>query len=128
MDTAQQNDLVYVVKQWVTIDNQIRALNSKVRELRNTKKEQNQKMIDVMKANEIDNFDLKDGQIQYKKSSKKEALTQKTLFKILSQHPQLDEEQATNLNQFIYDSRTVSEKETVVRKIVKEPIREPTVP
>jgi UDP-N-acetyl-D-mannosaminuronate dehydrogenase len=124
MDTEQQNNLVYVVKQWVTIDNQIRALNSKVRELRNAKKEQNQKMIDVMKANEIDNFDLKDGQIQYKKSSKKEALTQKTLLKILSQHPQLDEEQATNLNQFIYDSRTVSEKESIVRKIV----REPTVP
>ena len=120
MESQDKQTLVEVVKQWVTIDNQIRALNKKVRDLRNEKKTHNLLMIQVMKDNEIDNFDLKDGQIQFKKETKKETLTQKTLLNILSKHPQLDKEQASNLNQFIYDSRNTIEKETIVRKMDKK--------
>ena len=118
MENVQNKQLlIEIVKQWVTLDNQIRAMNKKLKELRNDKKEQNEKMIQVMKQNEIDNFDLKDGQIRYKKETKREPLTQKTLLKILSKHPQLEQEQAKHLNQFIYDNRQVSEKEVVVRKV-----------
>lgn len=118
MENVQNKQiLIDIVKQWVTLDNQIRAMNKKLKELRNDKKEQNEKMIQVMKQNEIDNFDLKDGQIRYKKETKREPLTQKTLLKILSKHPQLEQEQAKHLNQFIYDNRQVSEKEVVVRKV-----------
>lgn len=109
--------LVDVVKSWVILDNQIRAVNKKLKELRDEKKNQNQTMIEIMKANEIDNFDLKDGQIRYKKETKREPLNQKTLLRILSKHPQLGGDQAKHLNQFIHDSRTVTEKEVIVRKL-----------
>ena len=109
--------LVDIVKKWVTLDNQIRALAKKAKELREEKKIQNAHMITVMKANEIDNFDLKDGQIRYKKESHREPLTQKTLMKILSKHPHLGTEQAKHLNQFIFDGRRVTEKEIITRKI-----------
>ena len=72
MENVQNKQiLIDIVKQWVTLDNQIRAMNKKLKELRNDKKEQNEKMIQVMKQNEIDNFDLKDGQIRYKKETKR---------------------------------------------------------
>lgn len=109
--------LIQIVKEWVTTDNQMKALNKKLRELRQLKKEQNSQMIDVMKAHEIDNFDIKDGQIYHKKEVKREPLSQKTLLNILSKHPQLDDVQAKNLNQFIYDSRPVTEKDVIVRKM-----------
>jgi len=109
--------LVDIVKNWVTLDNQIRALTKKTKELRAEKKIKNAHMIDVMKANEIDNFDLKDGQIRYKKESHREPLTQKTLITILSKHPNLGTEQAKHLNQFIFDGRKVTEKEVLTRKI-----------
>ena len=112
--------LVNTVKHWVTIDNQIRALNKKLRELRNDKKEQNEMMIQVMKQNNIDNFTLKDGQIQHKKQTTREPLNQKTLFTILAKHPQLDDEQAKHLNQFIHDSRSSKEKDVIVRKITDD--------
>ena len=114
---SDKQALLDVVKSWVTTDNQIRALSNKLRELRKEKKAQNEQMIQVMKANEIDNFDLKDGQIRYKKETKREALTQKKLLDILVKHPQLGEEQAKHLNQFVFDRRKVTEKDTVVRKI-----------
>jgi hypothetical protein len=77
-------------------------------------------MMDIMKQNNIDIFDIKDGQIQYKKEKKRVALSQKRLFMILSKHPQLGEEQAVALNDYIYQNREEIVKESIVRKIVPE--------
>jgi len=118
---SNKETLIQIVKDWVITDNQIKALNKKLRELRQAKKEQNTQMIEVMKAHEIDNFDIKDGQIYYKKEVKREPLSQKTLLNILSKHPQLDDIQANNLNQFIYDSRKITEKDVIVRKMDNKP-------
>ena len=115
---SDKQALIDIVKSWVTTDNQIRALTCKLKDLRKEKKVKNEEMIQVMKANEIDNFDLKDGQILYKKETKREALTQKRLLDILSKHPQLGEEQAKHLNQFIYDRRKVTEHAVICRKLV----------
>ena len=114
---VQKQDLIQIVKSWVTIDNQIKALNKKAKALREEKKSFNTQMIEVMKANDIDNFDLKDGQIRYKKETRREPLTQKTLLRILSKHPQLGSDPAKHLNQFIYDSRTTYEKDVIVRTV-----------
>jgi hypothetical protein len=45
-------------------------------------------------------------------------LTQKKLIEILGTHPQIGEEQAKHLNQFIYDRRKVTEKDVIIRKII----------
>jgi hypothetical protein len=116
---AEKQNLFDVVKSWVVNDNQIRALNKKLKQLRTEKKQNNELMIEIMKQNNIDNFDLKDGQIRYKKESKREPLTQKKLIEILGTHPQIGEEQAKHLNQFIYDRRKVTEKDVIVRKIAE---------
>lgn len=120
MASSEKQALIDIVKSWVTIDNQIRALNRKMRELKNEKKIQNEKMITIMKANDIDNFDLKDGVIRYKKETKREPLSQKRLLEILSKHPQLGEEQAKHLNQFVFDRRKVTEKDVITRKVDNE--------
>ena len=73
----EKQNLVEVVKEWVNIDNKIIHLNKLLKELRQEKKKINQEMIGTMKKNEIDIFDIKDGQIQYKLETKKETLSQK---------------------------------------------------
>ena len=120
MASSEKQALIDIVKSWVTIDNQIRALNRKMRELKNEKKIQNEKMITIMKASDIDNFDLKDGVIRYKKETKREPLSQKRLLEILSKHPQLGGEQAKHLNQFVFDRRKVTEKDVITRKVENE--------
>jgi hypothetical protein len=74
-------------------------------------------MINMMKASKIDNLEIKDGQIQYKKYTKRESLTQKKLLHILSHHPQLQSEQVKMLNDYVYENRKVVEKDAVVRKM-----------
>lgn len=109
--------LIEKVKAWVTLDNQMRTLTRTLTECRKEKKKKNEEMIQIMKANEIDNFDLKDGQIFYKKQTKREGLTQKRLLEILAKHPLLGGEQGQQLNQFIFESRKMTEKEVITRKV-----------
>ena len=113
-------ELIDVVKQWVQTDNKLIQLNKMVKELRQEKKHLNEEMIRTMKQNEIDIFDIKDGRIQYKMEKKKEPLTQKKLFSILEKHPQLGKEQVQVLNDFVYENRSETVKESIIRKIHKD--------
>ena len=111
-----KEDLIHTVKKWVQLDNQIKQLNTMLKKLRNDKKEHNIQMVEMMKANQIDNLELKDGQIQYKKYAKRESLTQKKLLDILSKHPQLQSDQVKMLNDYVYENRKVVETDMVIRK------------
>ena len=113
-------NLVDVVKQWVQTDNKLIQLKKLLKELRQEKKRLNEEMIQTMKTHEIDIFDIKDGQIKYKVEKKKEPLTQKKLLSILEKHPQLAKEQVQVLNDFVYENRAETVKESIVRKIHKE--------
>jgi hypothetical protein len=90
-----------------------------IKQLRSEKKTLNIEMIQIMKENNIDIFDLKEGQIRYKQEKKKEPLNQKRLLSILSKHPTLAETQIIELSDFIYQNRTETMKETIIRKILK---------
>lgn len=113
-----KEDLIQTVRQWVQIDNQIRQMNKMLKKLKEDKKSHNAHMIEIMKSYSIDNFELKDGQIQYKKYKSRETLTQKKLLEILSKHPQLQQEQAQLLNEFVFDNRKIIEKDVVIRKVI----------
>ena len=52
METKEQ--LVETIKEWVGIDNKMRALAKQQKELRESKKEVTKSLVDVMKNNEID--------------------------------------------------------------------------
>ena len=89
------------------------------KQLRLEQKNLNVEMIHIMKENQIDIFDLKEGQIRYKQEKIKEPLNQKRLLTILAKHPKLEENQITELGDFIFQNRNEKMKETIVRKIAK---------
>ena len=69
METKEQ--LIEVVKQWVKLDNEIAALKKEENIRKNEKKDVSVKLMEIMKNNEIDCFDIKDGQICYSKKELK---------------------------------------------------------
>lgn len=117
METKDQ--LVKTIKEWVKIDNEIRALQSEALARKNEKKIISTKLMEVMKSNEIDCFDLKDGQLMYCKKNVKKPITKKNLVNILATYYKGDVTKATELNDFIMDNREEYVKETIVRKIDK---------
>ena len=111
-----KQSFIETVKIWIQTDNQIKLLNTKLKQLRADKKKQNEEMISVMKENGIDIFNLKDGQIQYKMEKTKKPLSQVGLLKILSKHPELGGEQAKSLHDFVYEQREDVVKDKIIRK------------
>ena len=117
METKEQ--LLKTVKEWVKIDNEMRELQKALVSRKNEKKKISASLMDVMHKNEIDCFDLKDGQIAYTKKNVKKPISKKILLNILSTFYANDISKATELNNFILENREETVKETIVRKIAK---------
>ena len=118
MENKQQ--LIDSIKDWVKLDNEIRKLQSEITSRKNEKKSVSTKLMETMNANNIDCFDIKDGQLCYNKRSVKKPITKKGLFDILTKYYKGDLMQATELNAYIIENREEVVKETLVRKIVKD--------
>jgi hypothetical protein len=71
-----------------------------------------------MKNNEIDCFDINDGQICYTRKNVKKPLTKKMLMDTLSKYFKGDILKASELNDYIIENREETVKETIVRKII----------
>lgn len=115
METKEE--LIRNIKEWVLIDSEMRDLQSKIRELRNNKKGITNQLISVMRDNEIDCFDIKDGQIIYSKTKVKVPLNKKTMHELLAKYFKSDN-QADNVVNYIMENREEKERETIKRKII----------
>jgi type II secretory pathway component GspD/PulD (secretin) len=86
------------VKSWLNLDNEVKAINAKIKILDNERKHRKKlievfsaKILSFMGSNEIDELNSKDGIIKYKKSFVKEPLTQKQIReKLLDQFRNID--------------------------------------
>jgi hypothetical protein len=118
MENKQQ--LIDSIKDWVKLDNEIRKLQSEISSRKNEKKNVSTKLMQTMNANNIDCFDIKDGQLCYNKRSVKKPITKKGLFDILTKYYNGDLMQATQVNEYIIENREEVVKETLVRKMAKD--------
>lgn len=110
------DSIVNVIKDWVKLDNEIKKLRSEENIRKKSQKDLSNTLMSMMKENNIDEFDLKDGKIKYNKRNVKKPLTKKVLLDILSKYYN-DKEKATEVNDFILDNR-----ETVVVESIKRDI------
>jgi hypothetical protein len=117
MENKEQ--LVKTIKEWVKIDNEIRTLQQQQSIRKKEKKAISDLLIEVMKKNEIDCFDINDGQIIYNKKNVKKPLTKKMLLNVLSNFFDNDTAKATELNNYILENREDVVKENIVRKVNK---------
>jgi len=114
-----KEELVEHIKEWIQIDNEIKMLQKEIKERRNRKKELSASLLDIMKDNEIDCFDINDGKLLYNQTKVRSSLSKKHLVSCLLQYFDNDKEQAIELSQHILNSREVKVKETIKRKVDK---------
>jgi hypothetical protein len=112
----EKTQLVQIVKQWVTIDAEIKELQKQQTIRKNEKKKITNQLMEIMKKNEIDCFDVKDEQIQYKKRQAKKAITKKSLLSVLGTFYEGDVIRAEELNKYILENREDKVIECIVRK------------
>ena len=117
MENKEQ--LVSHIREWVKIDEEIKVLSSEVKSRRQKKKELTQQLVNVMKDNEIDCFDINNGKLIYSKNKIKSPLNKKTLIEALHKYYD-DEEEAERITTFLMESRNEVIKENIRRKIEKK--------
>ena len=117
------NNLVNLVKQWITLDNEIKTLQREQKTRREQKKEVSEQLMEFMRDNEIDTFDLKDGNLRYKKRNVTKPISAKLLNSVVYNFFEGNEEKASELTNRIHESREKSTREIIERKINK-----PTTP
>lgn len=109
----EKEQLVAIIKEWVKNDNEIRVLQKQQKLRKEENKQITNKLLDVMKKNDIDCFDIKDGKVLYKKQNIKKAISKAYLIKQLSTFFEGNESKAEELKTYILENREVQVKEAI---------------
>lgn len=119
MTTASNKaELVQIIREWITTDTEIRAMNKDLRTRKEKLKKISDNLMKTMKENEIDEFDIKGGKLMYTKTKVKKPITKKNLAVILSKFYNGDVSQVIEMNNFIMNNREEVVKETIKRSLL----------
>lgn len=111
---ATKEELSKIIKEWVSIDNEIKILQKEIKDRRNNKKILTNSLIEIMKTNEIDCFDINNGKIMYSKNNVKKPITKKHLLNCLSNYFNNESGiNSDNVVQFILDNREIVIKDNI---------------
>ena len=114
MDNKRQ--LIENVKSWIDIDNDIKLLQKQLKDKRKEKKMYTENLVDIMKTNNVDCFDIKNGKLIYTKKKIKAPLSKKHLFSSLSNYFKNNKDIIEELGNYILNSREEKIKENIRRK------------
>jgi len=106
--------LIENVNTWVSLDDQILALQKEIRELRKKKTEITDILVDVMRKNNVDSFDMKDKSLLYKKQTIRQPINKKMLLNALQKL--YKEEEVDKIIECVLEQRQVKTKEIITRK------------
>lgn len=106
------------VKDYLEIDDQIKALNKAIKERRDKKKKLSEEILGTMKKFEINNMNTKNGKLIYAISKSRKGLNTKSLVHGLNLYFK-DEMKASEVGKIVMDSREVVEKVSLRRTIHK---------
>jgi hypothetical protein len=115
-----KEELISNVKEWIKMDNEISAFQTEIKDRKNKKKMLTERLMTVMKKNEIDCVDIKGGALLYKKTVTKKPINAKTLMVTLKEYYKNSNPQiAEDLTKHILENREESVKESIRRKTDK---------
>ena len=114
-----KDELKREVKEYLEIDDQIKALNKAIRERRDKKKKLSDNILVNMKKFQIDFMNTKNGKLVYTESKRRENLNKKNLLTGLNEFFN-DEEKSKVVSQIVLDNRSEVKKVTLRRTINKK--------
>ena len=114
-----KEELILNIKEWIKIDSDITRLKTEVKEKTQKKKELTQSLVNIMKTNSIDCFDINGGALVYKQRKTKKTISGKYLLEQLEDYYKDQPELAKEITKKVLDNRGELIKEEIMRKIDK---------
>lgn len=107
------------LRQWVRIENEISTLSAEIKKRKLIHQQLSKSLLEVMRKNEIDCFDIANGRIVYSKTKTRAPLNNGQIKAALTTYYKDDVEKAANLTEFLLASRVEKTRETIKMKIPK---------
>ena len=107
------------LRQWVRIENEITTLSAEIKKRKLIHQQLSTSLLDVMRKNEIDCFDIANGRIVYSKTKVRAPLNNGQLKSALTTYYKDDAEKASSLTTFLLASRIEKTRESIKMKIPK---------
>ena len=101
------------------MDNDINKLKSEVKDKTNKKKELTESLVNIMKNNSIDCFDINGGALVYKQKKTRKTISGKFLLSQLEEYYKDQPEVAKDITKKVLDNREEVVKDEIKRKINK---------
>jgi phage gpG-like protein len=117
---STKDELILNIKEWIKMDNEITKLKAEVKEKTNKKKELTESLVNVMKSNAIDCFDINGGALVYKQKKTRRTISGKFLLSQLEEYYKEQPELAREITKKVLDNRIQVVKDEITRKIEKQ--------
>ena len=114
-----KDQLKEYLRQWVRVENEIGTLSAEIKKRKLIHQQLSASLLNVMRQNEIDCFDLANGRIVYSKTKTKAPLNNGQLKSALTTYYKDDADKAANLTEFLLSSRVEKTRESIKMKIPK---------
>lgn len=114
-----KDQLKEYLRQWVRVENEIGTLSAEIKKRKLIHQQLSASLLNVMRQNEIDCFDLANGRIVYSKTKIKAPLNNGQLKSALTTYYKDDADKAANLTEFLLSSRVEKTRESIKMKIPK---------
>ena len=126
METLSQNQIQFLreklkkeVRQYIEVDDKIKALNKAAKEYRKTKDELSTSILETMKKFEINDMNIKSGKLTYNERTAKKPLNKKNLLSGLTLYFRDDSDKAKDCTTFVLENRDDVTKTSLKRTINK---------
>ena len=116
---STKDELILNIKEWIKMDNDISKLKAEVKDKTNKKKELTESLVNIMKSNSIDCFDINGGALVYKQKKTRKTISGKFLLTQLEEYYKDQPEVAKEITKKVLDNREEVLKDEIKRKINK---------
>lgn len=116
MSNTNNDELIKNIREWVNIDTDLKGYQKLIREMRIKKKVLTENLVETMKRNNIDAFDIKDGSLIYHERKVKTGLTKKHVITQLGKLFEHEPEKIEYITNSIMDSRETKLKHDIRHK------------
>jgi hypothetical protein len=121
VENINKGDLIALIKEWKQIDDEIKSIQKEVKKRRDRKKLLSDKLIKIMRTNEIDSFDINNGKLLYTQSKLKESINRPYLLGIISKYFEDDDTvDIGGVADYILENRAIKLKEGIRCKLDKK--------
>lgn len=114
-----KDEMIGHIKKWIQYDNDIKQLQVELKEKKENRKQHTERLVDIMKSNEIDCFDVNNGKLMYSKTKVKAPLNKSQMVQALMEYFNNDEPRVRELEDKLMSARKEKVTETIRRKINK---------